>query len=34
MPELGGRYSYAILVGTTVAVVAGLFVVLRRAKWI
>ncbi|MBW8312658.1 MAG: magnesium and cobalt transport protein CorA [Rhizobium sp.] len=34
MPELGGRYSYAILVGATVAVVAGLFVVLRRAKWI
>lgn len=34
MPELGGRYSYAILVGCTVAVVAGLFVVLRRAKWI
>lgn len=34
MPELGGRYSYAILVGATLAVVAGLFVVLRRAKWI
>lgn len=34
MPELGGRYSYAILVGVTVAAVAGLFVVLRRAKWI
>ncbi|HBD19095.1 MAG TPA: magnesium transporter [Arenimonas sp.] len=34
MPELGGRYSYAVLVGATVAVVAGLFVVLRRAKWI
>lgn len=34
MPELGGRYSYAILVAATAAVVAGLFVVLRRAKWI
>ena len=34
MPELGGRYSYAILLGAAVAVVAGLFVVLRRAKWI
>jgi magnesium transporter len=34
MPELGGRYSYLALVGVTVAIVAGLFVVLRRAKWI
>lgn len=34
MPELAGRYSYLALVGVTVAIVAGLFVVLRRAKWI
>ena len=34
MPELAGRYSYLALVGVTVSIVAGLFVVLRRAKWI
>jgi magnesium transporter len=34
MPELAGRYSYLALVGATVAIVAGLFVLLRRAKWI
>ncbi|MBW8368947.1 MAG: magnesium and cobalt transport protein CorA [Arenimonas sp.] len=34
MPELAGRYSYLALVGVTVAIVAGLFIVLRRAKWI
>ena len=34
MPELAGRWSYPILIGTTVAIVAGLFVLLRRARWI
>ncbi|HEU0153074.1 MAG TPA: magnesium and cobalt transport protein CorA [Arenimonas sp.] len=34
MPEVGGRYSYAILVGATAAIVGGLFILLRRAKWI
>lgn len=34
MPELAGPYSYLALVGVTVAIVGGLFVVLRRAKWI
>jgi len=34
MPELGGRFSYAILVGVTAAIIGSLFVVLRRAKWI
>ncbi|MFY2765384.1 magnesium and cobalt transport protein CorA [Arenimonas sp. MALMAid1274] len=34
MPELGGRYSYWILIGATAAIVGGLFVVLRRARWI
>jgi len=34
MPEFGGRHGYAIMVGATVAIVAGLYVALRRAKWI
>ena len=34
MPEVGGRYSYWVLVGVTVAVVGGLFILLRRARWI
>jgi magnesium transporter len=34
MPELGGRYSYVVLVGVTAAIIGGLFIVLRRAKWI
>jgi magnesium transporter len=34
MPELAGRYSYLALVGVTAAIVGGLFIVLRRAKWI
>ena len=34
MPELAGRWSYPILIGTTIAIVAGLFVLLRRARWI
>lgn len=34
MPEVGGRYSYGILVGVTAAIVGGLFILLRRARWI
>lgn len=34
MPELGGRYSYLVLVGVTAAIIGGLFIVLRCAKWI
>ena len=34
MPELAGRWSYPVLIGVTAAVVVGLFVVLRRARWI
>ncbi|MBP6626109.1 MAG: magnesium transporter, partial [Arenimonas sp.] len=34
MPELGGRYSYVVLVGITIAIVGALFIVLRRARWI
>ncbi len=34
MPELGGRYSYLVLVGITATIVGALFIVLRRARWI
>ncbi len=34
MPELGGRYSYAILITVTLAVCAILFVFLKRARWL
>jgi magnesium transporter len=34
MPELHGRYSYAILIVVTVAVCVGLYALLRRAKWL
>ena len=34
MPELGGRYSYWIMIGLTATVVGALFAVLRRARWI
>ena len=34
MPELAGRWSYPVVIGATVAVVAVLFVLLRRARWI
>ncbi len=34
MPELAGRWSYPAVIGATVAVVAVLFVLLRRARWI
>ncbi|UNK50628.1 magnesium/cobalt transporter CorA [Lysobacter sp. S4-A87] len=34
MPELHGRYSYAILIGVTILVCLILFGFLRRAKWL
>ena len=34
MPELPGRYSYAIMIGVTVAVCLVLYAFLRRAKWL
>jgi magnesium transporter len=34
MPELHGRWSYAILVGVVVGVCVGLYALLRRAKWL
>jgi magnesium transporter len=34
MPELQGRYSYAILTGFVVVVCVGLYALLRRAKWL
>ena len=34
MPELGGIYSYWIMIGVTATVCVGLFALLRRAKWL
>jgi magnesium transporter len=34
MPELDGRYSYWIMIGVTVAFCVGLYMALRRAKWL
>ncbi|HEY0662464.1 MAG TPA: magnesium/cobalt transporter CorA [Lysobacter sp.] len=34
MPELAGKYSYFIVIGVTALVCVGLFVLLRRAKWL
>ena len=34
MPELGGRYSYWILMAVTAAICGGLYRVLRRARWL
>lgn len=34
MPELGGRYSYAVLVGAMAAVCVGLYAMFKRAKWL
>ncbi|GGA68622.1 magnesium transporter CorA [Arenimonas soli] len=34
MPEFAGRIGYPVVVGVTLAIVGGLFVMLRRAKWI
>ena len=34
MPELGGRYSYAVVIGVTAVVCVVLYRVLKRAKWL
>ncbi|HET9484431.1 MAG TPA: magnesium/cobalt transporter CorA [Xanthomonadales bacterium] len=34
MPELGGRYSYYVLLGVTAVVCVALYRVLKRAKWL
>ena len=34
MPELAGRYSYWIIIGLTIVLVAALYATLRRAKWL
>ena len=34
MPELAGRWSYAVLIGITTVVVISLYRVLKRAKWL
>ena len=34
MPELGTEYGYFVLMGLTTAVCVGLYVILRRAKWL
>jgi magnesium transporter len=34
MPELAGRYSYAILIAVTLVVCAVLYVFLKRARWL
>ncbi|GAB3377437.1 magnesium and cobalt transport protein CorA [Lysobacter fragariae] len=34
MPELDGRYSYWILIGTTAAVCVVLYAMFKRAKWL
>ncbi len=34
MPELAGRHSYWVLIGVTAAVCLGLFVLLKRARWL
>jgi len=34
MPELDGRYSYWIMIAVTLAICTGLYVWLRRARWL
>jgi magnesium transporter len=34
MPELHGKYSYAVLIGVTVVVVGVLFRKLRKVRWL
>jgi magnesium transporter len=34
MPELEGAYAYPFMIGMTLAICAGLYVVLKRAKWL
>ncbi len=34
MPELHGRYSYAVLIGIVAAVVGGLYAYLKKVRWL
>jgi magnesium transporter len=34
MPELGGRYSYWVVIAVTLAICLGLYRLLRRARWL
>ncbi len=34
MPELAGRYSYWIVLAVTIGICAGLYTLLRRARWL
>ena len=34
MPELAGRYSYWVVLAATVAICGGLYLLLRRARWL
>ena len=34
MPELDGRYSYAIMIAVTIAICVGLYFLLKRARWL
>ena len=34
MPELGGRYSYWVVIGVTAGICGGLYALLRRARWL
>jgi len=34
MPELAGRYSYAVLIGVVVVVCAGLYAYLKKVRWL
>ena len=34
MPELHGKYSYAILIGTVVTVCVGLYLYLKKVRWL
>ena len=34
MPELAGRWSYAVLIGVVVAITAGLYAYLKKVRWL
>ena len=34
MPELAGRWSYAILIGAVAAVTVGLYAYLKKVRWL
>lgn len=34
MPELGGRYSYYVMLGATAACMGGVYALLKRARWL